>query len=129
MLPALERLATEPLMPNLAVSLHATTEAQRDMLVPINRKYGLAELIDTCRRFPLKRRHRITFEYVLLKGVNDSPADAREMARLLKGIPAKINLIPFNPWPGAPFHPRKKPTSCQSASRPRQPGMTGSFSK
>ena len=66
-LPALERLATEPLMPNLAISLHATTEDQRDRLVPINRKYGLKELLDACRRFPLKRRERITFEYVLLQ--------------------------------------------------------------
>ena len=66
-LPALERLATEPLMPNLAISLHATTEEQRDLLVPINRKYGLKELLDACRRFPLKRRERITFEYVLLQ--------------------------------------------------------------
>ena len=65
-LPALERLATEPLMPNLAISLHATTEDQRDRLVPVNRKYGLVDLLDACRRFPLKRRERITFEYVLL---------------------------------------------------------------
>ncbi len=71
-LPALERLATEPLMPNLAISLHSTTEDQRDRLVPVNRKYGLQELLDACRRFPLKRRERITFEYVLLKDVNDS---------------------------------------------------------
>src|SRR4051812_35282429 len=72
-LPALERLATEPLMPNLAISLHATTEEQRDLLVPINRKYGLEELLDACRQFPLKRRERITFEYVMLQDVNDSP--------------------------------------------------------
>ena len=70
-LPALERLATEPLMPNLAISLHATTEEQRDLLVPINRKYGLKELLDACRRFPVKRRERITFEYVMLQDVND----------------------------------------------------------
>ena len=67
-LPNLERLATEPLMPNLAISLHATTEEQRDLLVPINRKYGLKELLDACRRFPVKRRERITFEYVMLEG-------------------------------------------------------------
>ena len=78
-LPALERLATEPFMPNLAISLHATTEDQRDMLVPINRKYGLKELLDACRRFPLKRRERITFEYVLLRDVNDTPEDARRL--------------------------------------------------
>ena len=76
-LPALERLATEPLMPNLAISLHATTEEQRDLLVPINRKYGLKELLDACRRFPLKRRERITFEYVMLKDVNDTPTKTR----------------------------------------------------
>ncbi len=80
-LPALERLATEPLMPNLAISLHATTEDQRDLLVPINRKYGLQELLDACRRFPLKRRNRITFEYVMLDGVNDTPEDARRLVR------------------------------------------------
>src|SRR5262245_16660586 len=85
-LPALERLATEPVMPNLAISLHATTEAQRDLLMPINRKYGVEELLDACRRFPLKRRDRITFEYVLLKDVNDSTEDARRLVRLLTGI-------------------------------------------
>jgi 23S rRNA (adenine2503-C2)-methyltransferase len=102
-LPALERLATEPLMPNLAVSLHATTEDQRDMLVPVNRKYGLKELLDACRRFPLKRRSRITFEYVLLKDVNDTPADARRLIRLLNGIKAKVNLLPLNEAAGIPF--------------------------
>ena len=88
-LPALERLATEPLMPNLAISLHATTEEQRDHLVPINRKYGLKELLDACRRFPVKRRERITFEYVMLKDVNDTPDDARRLVRLLHGIKAR----------------------------------------
>ena len=88
-LPALERLATEPLMPNLAISLHSTTEEQRDLLVPINRKYGLEELLDACRRFPLKRRERITFEYVMLKDVNDTPEDARRLVRLLHGIKAQ----------------------------------------
>jgi 23S rRNA (adenine2503-C2)-methyltransferase len=102
-LPALERLATEPLMPNLAISLHSTTEAQRDMLVPINRKYGIEELLDACRRFPLKRRERITFEYVMLKDVNDSPEDARRLVRLLSGIKAKVNLLPLNEAAGIPF--------------------------
>jgi 23S rRNA (adenine2503-C2)-methyltransferase len=102
-LPALERLAAEPLMPNLAISLHATTEDQRDMLVPVNRKYGLKELLDACRRFPLKRRNRITFEYVLLKDVNDSPEDARRLVRLVHGIRAKINLLPLNEAAGIPF--------------------------
>src|SRR5262249_21314555 len=95
-LPNLERLATQPLMPNLAISLHATTEEQRDLLVPINRKYGLKELLEACRRFPVKRRARITFEYVLLKDVNDTDEDARRLVRLLNGIKAKVNLLPLN---------------------------------
>jgi 23S rRNA (adenine2503-C2)-methyltransferase len=102
-LPALERLATEPLMPNLAISLHATTEDQRDLLVPINRKYGLKELLDACRRFPLKRRERITFEYVMLDGVNDTPEDARRLVKLLHGIKGKVNLLPLNAAAGIPF--------------------------
>jgi 23S rRNA (adenine2503-C2)-methyltransferase len=101
--PGLQRLAGEPLMPNLAISLHATTEEQRTMLVPPNRKYSLADIIDTCRRFPLKKRSRITFEYVLLNGVNDTPEDARRLVKLLSGIKAKVNLIPLNPAPGIPY--------------------------
>jgi 23S rRNA (adenine2503-C2)-methyltransferase len=102
-LPALERLATEALMPNLAISLHSTTEEQRDLLVPINRKYGIEELLEACRRFPLKRRERITFEYVMLKDVNDRPEDARRLVRLLAGIKAKVNLLPLNEAAGIPF--------------------------
>jgi 23S rRNA (adenine2503-C2)-methyltransferase len=102
-LPALERLASEPVMPNLAISLHATTEEMRDRLVPVNRKYGLADLVEACRRFPLKRRERITFEYVLLDGVNDTPQDARRLVKLLHGVRAKVNLIPLNEAPGIPF--------------------------
>jgi 23S rRNA (adenine2503-C2)-methyltransferase len=102
-LPALERLATEPFMPNLAISLHSTTEDQRDMLVPINRKYGLQDLLDACRRFPLRRRSRITFEYVLLKDVNDTPDDARRLVKLMHGIKAKVNLLPLNEAAGIPF--------------------------
>jgi 23S rRNA (adenine2503-C2)-methyltransferase len=102
-LPALERLATEPLMPNLAISLHATTEDQRDRLVPINRKYGLAELLEACRRFPLKRRERMTFEYVLLRDLNDTPEDARRLVKLLHGIKGKVNLLPLNEAAGIPF--------------------------
>jgi 23S rRNA (adenine2503-C2)-methyltransferase len=102
-LPALERLATEPFMPNLAISLHATTEEQRDRLVPINRKYGLKELLDACRRFPLARRARITFEYVMLRGVNDTPEDARRLVKLLNGIKGKVNLLPLNEAAGIPF--------------------------
>jgi len=103
LVPAIERLATEPLMPNLAISLHATTEEQRGKIVPINRKYSLHDLIEACRRFPLARRRRITFEYVLLNGVNDTPEDARRLARLLAGIKAKVNLLPLNEAPGIPF--------------------------
>ncbi|MDX1485494.1 MAG: 23S rRNA (adenine(2503)-C(2))-methyltransferase RlmN [Alphaproteobacteria bacterium] len=94
----------EELGVNLAVSLHAVTDELRDILVPINRKYPLAELLAACRAYPgVHNARRITFEYVMLKGINDSPADARALVRLLKGIPAKTNLIPFNPWPGAPY--------------------------
>jgi 23S rRNA (adenine2503-C2)-methyltransferase len=89
---------------NLAISLHAVTDELRDVLVPLNKKYPLAELLDACRTYPgSSNARRITFEYVMLKGVNDSPAEAKELVRLLAGIPAKVNLIPFNPWPGAPF--------------------------
>jgi 23S rRNA (adenine2503-C2)-methyltransferase len=101
--PGLERLAREPLMPNLAISLHATTDEQRTALVPPNRKYPLAAILDTCRRFPLKNRSRITFEYVMLAGVNDTPEDARRLVKLLSGIKAKVNLIPLNPAPGIPY--------------------------
>jgi 23S rRNA (adenine2503-C2)-methyltransferase len=103
LLPALEKLAKEPLMPNLAISLHAPTDAQRGELVPINRKYGVADIIAACRRFPLRKRSRITFEYVLLAGVNDSLEDARKLARLLAGVKAKVNLIPLNPAAGIPY--------------------------
>ncbi len=83
-------------MPNLAISLHAPTDLQRGELVPINKKYGVADIIDACKRFPLNRRSRITFEYVLLAGVNDSPQDARKLARLVAGVKSKVNLIPLN---------------------------------
>ena len=85
----------------LAISLHAVRDELRDELVPINRKWNIEALLDACRRYPTRRP--ITFEYVMLKGVNDSDADARELVRLLEGIPAKVNLIPFNPWPGTIF--------------------------
>ncbi len=88
----------------LAISLHAVQDDLRDILVPINKKYPIAELMDACRAYPgLSNARRITFEYVMLKGVNDSLADARALVKLLSGIPAKINLIPFNPWPGSPY--------------------------
>src|SRR5262252_3752348 len=103
LLPALERLAGEPMMPNLAISLHAPTDLQRGELVPLNRKYGVADVIAACKRFPLRSRSRITFEYVLLAGVNDSPQDARRLARLLGGMKAKVNVIPLNAAAGIPF--------------------------
>jgi 23S rRNA (adenine2503-C2)-methyltransferase len=103
LLPQLERLAREPIMPNLAISLHAPTDAQRGELVPINRKYGVAEIVAACRRFPLKKRSRITFEYVLLAGVNDRAEDARKLAKILAGVKAKVNLIPLNAAAGIPF--------------------------
>jgi 23S rRNA (adenine2503-C2)-methyltransferase len=88
----------------LAVSLHAVTDELRNELVPLNRKYPLRELLDACRNYPgLSNARRITLEYVMLKGINDSLADARALVRLIKGIPAKINLIPFNPWPGSKY--------------------------
>jgi len=88
----------------LAVSLHAVTDEVRDELVPLNRKYPLRDLLEACRLYPgLSNARRITFEYVMLKGINDSLADARALVRLVKGIPAKINLIPFNPWPGSKY--------------------------
>ena len=88
----------------LAISLHAVRDDLRNELVPLNKRYPIATLLDACRDYPgASNARRITFEYVMLKGVNDSDADARELVRLLRGIPAKINLIPFNPWPGAPY--------------------------
>lgn len=94
----------EQLGVKLAVSLHAATDDVRDVLVPLNKKYPIRELLDACRAYPgADNARRITFEYVMLKGVNDSPADARALARLVSGIPAKFNLIPFNAWPGAPY--------------------------
>ena len=88
----------------LAISLHAANDELREKIMPINRKYPLAELMQACREYPgLSNARRITFEYVMLKGINDSPKHARELINLLRGIPAKVNLIPFNPWPGSPY--------------------------
>jgi len=101
--PMIERLGAET-GASLAISLHATRDPLRDELVPLNRKYPLAELIAACRTYPgLSNARRITFEYVMLKGINDTDGDARALVKLIRGIPAKINLIPFNPWPGAPY--------------------------
>ena len=94
----------EELGVNLAVSLHAVRDDLRDVLVPINKKYPLKDLMQACKTYPgSNNARRITFEYVMLKGINDSEADARELLRLIKGIPAKFNLIPFNPWPGSQY--------------------------
>ena len=101
--PGLERLAQEPDMPNVAISLHATTDEARDRLVPINRKWKITQLLDQCRRLPIGKRRRITFEYVLLDGVNDTPADAKRLAKLLGDLRAKVNLLPLNAAPGIPF--------------------------
>jgi 23S rRNA (adenine2503-C2)-methyltransferase len=88
----------------LAISLHGTTDEIRNKLVPLNKKYPLSELLDACAKYPgASNAKRITFEYVMLKGVNDTPADAKRLVQLLRGIPAKVNLIPFNPWPGAAY--------------------------
>lgn len=101
--PMIERCGAE-LGVNLAVSLHAVTDELRDQIIPLNRKYPIKQLMQACRDYPgLSNARRITFEYVMLKGVNDSDADAKALVRLIGSIPAKINLIPFNPWPGAPF--------------------------
>jgi 23S rRNA (adenine2503-C2)-methyltransferase len=88
----------------LAISLHGTTDEIRDRLVPLNKKYPIKDLLQACRNYPgLSNARRITFEYVMLKGINDSLADAKRLVQLLKGIPAKVNLIPFNPWPGTQY--------------------------
>ena len=101
--PMIERAGQE-IGSSLAISLHATNDTLRDQLVPLNKKYPIAELLQACRNYPgLSNARRITFEYVMLKGVNDSLAEARALVKLLAGIPAKINLIPFNPWPDSPY--------------------------
>jgi 23S rRNA (adenine2503-C2)-methyltransferase len=101
--PMIERAGNE-IGSSLAISLHAVRDELRDVLVPLNKKYPLAELMAACRTYPgVSNARRITFEYVMLKGINDSIADARGLVKLVSGIPAKINLIPFNPWPGAPY--------------------------
>ena len=99
----IERLARENLRVNLAISLHATSNEIRDRIMPVNRGFAIEELLAACRRFPLPFRQRMTFEYVLLDGVNDAPEDARRLVKLLKGVRAKINLIPFNDWEGSGF--------------------------
>ena len=102
LVPQMKKLMEETHV-NLAISLHATTNEVRSQLMPVNRKYPLEELIECCRSLPLPKRRRITFEYVMLRGINHSPEDARRLSLLLNGIRAKINLIPFNPHPGSPY--------------------------
>jgi len=95
--PGIERMAQEKIRPKLAISLNASTDEERDAIMPINRKYPLEALIAACRKYPLRPREQLTFEYVLLGGFNDSPEDARRVARLIAGIQAKVNVIPWNP--------------------------------
>lgn len=102
-LPKLAELGKEEIRPRLAISLNASTEEQRRQIMPITRKYHLADLIEACRAYPLKPRETITFEYVMLKGFNDTDADARRVVRLLANLRAKVNLIALNPGPGIPF--------------------------
>ena len=106
--PMMDRAGAE-LGVNLAVSLHAVRDDLRDELVPLNRKYPIDELLAACRRYPgSSNARRITFEYIMLRGINDSAAEARELVRLIAGMPAKVNLIPFNPWPGSQYQPSTK---------------------
>jgi 23S rRNA (adenine2503-C2)-methyltransferase len=107
LVPKLERLGAEDVRPNLAVSLNAPNDAIRDQIMPINRKWNIGKLLGALRAYPLEQRRRITFEYVLLAGVNDSLADAAQLARLLRGIKCKVNVIPYNPHPEAEF---RRPT-------------------
>jgi 23S rRNA (adenine2503-C2)-methyltransferase len=102
LVPQIEQLMEQTRV-NLAISLHAPSNDLRGELMPVNRKYSLEQLLDCCRKLPIPRRKRITFEYVLLGGVNDSEQHARQLARLLRGIPSKVNVIPFNPHPGSGF--------------------------
>jgi 23S rRNA (adenine2503-C2)-methyltransferase len=103
LVPAIEKLGREELRPNLAVSLNASNDEVRDRIMPVNRKWPIARLLAALRAYPLERRRRITFEYVLLAGVNDSDDDADRLGQLLRGMPCKVNLIPWNPHPGAPY--------------------------
>lgn len=103
--PKIRELGLDPMRPKLAVSLNASTDAQRDAIMPLNRKYPLAELLQACRDYPLRPREHLTFEYVMLDGVNDADADARRVVKLLAGLRAKVNLIPYNGGPELPYRP------------------------
>lgn len=121
LVPQMKRLMEETRV-NLAVSLHASTDELRSRLMPVNRKYPLAELIECCRSLPIPKRKRVTFEYVLLRGLNHSAEDARRLAQLLKGIRCKINLIPFNPHPQSGF---QRPSTKEVEGFQRQLGAYG----
>jgi 23S rRNA (adenine2503-C2)-methyltransferase len=103
LVPQMDRLAQEDLMPNLAVSLHAASDEQRAAIVPPSKKYSMQDVIEACKRFPLSKRRRIMFEYVMLAGINDSDEDARRLVKVLSGVKAKVNLLPLNEAPGIPF--------------------------
>jgi 23S rRNA (adenine2503-C2)-methyltransferase len=103
-IPRIYDMAREPVRPNLAISLNASQDDQRTALMPLNRKYPLRELMQACREYPLRPRERLTFEYVMLGGINDSDADAVRVAELVRNLPAKINLIPYNSGPEFPYH-------------------------
>jgi 23S rRNA (adenine2503-C2)-methyltransferase len=123
LVPAIEKLGREELRPNLAVSLNASSDEVRDRIMPVNRKYPIARLLQALRAYPLERRRRITFEYVLLAGVNDSPEDADRLCQLLRGMPCKVNLIPWNPHPGAPYQ-RPSPEAIERfQNRVKQRGL------
>jgi 23S rRNA (adenine2503-C2)-methyltransferase len=120
--PGIMRLAREPVLPNLAISLNATTDEVRDLLIPINRKWNIEALLDACRSFPLARRRRITIEYVLIEGINDTPQDARRLVSLLEGLKKKVNLIPLNadPWIPLKAPPEEKILAFQKILIDRQ---------
>jgi 23S rRNA (adenine2503-C2)-methyltransferase len=103
--PGIQKLSREPVRPKLAVSLNASTDEQRTSLMPVNRRYSLTELMAACRDYPLRPRENLTFEYVLLDGINDSRQDALRVVKLIRGLRAKVNLIPYNPGPGLPYRP------------------------
>ena len=103
LVPGIEKLGQENLRVNVAISLHAATDEVRSKLMPVNRSFNLVALMAALKTYPLAPRQRIFFEYVMLDGVNDSPEDARQLVKLLRGLRAKVNLIPFNDWEGAPF--------------------------
>src|SRR5207302_4974956 len=103
LVPGIQKLGRSPTSPNLAISLNASDDATRDVIMPINKKWPIRALLDAVRAYPLERRRRVTFEYVLLAGVTDRDEDARRLPKLLRGLRCKVNLIPWNPHPAAPY--------------------------